>query len=451
MISSLRLENFKAFERASLDLRPITVLLGPNNSGKSSIMASLRLLVQTVESFDSSVPLLLNGILGDFGTYKDIVYQNHRGKKIEIELDLTPLKRRATWGLGSGDVVQIKLAFKFRTGRREIILKNFELRQNGSVVFSSIYSEEAERQIVNHIGSREVPQSLRAALSRAMRVQNFIPQNLNIFTAREVLGSIMEGFMKGDTEQSLRSLSRLSSFIGFHLRDTEYVGAMRVPPARTYLYTGERRGRIGANGENASNILVLDNSRGKSKSKDILGKIGLWLSSSGMASGIKIETLSDRHYEIKVQHPITKEYQNFADVGFGHSQVLPVLVGGYNLNEGATYLVEQPEIHLHPKAQAELGNFFLELYGRGVQVLLETHSEHLILRLQRHVAAGVINPKDIVFYYVHADGDRKCLVKMNTDGEGKFVNEWPGGFFPERLEEAKELARARFLRSDRGN
>src|SRR3569623_479299 len=112
------------------------------------------------------------------------------------------------------------------------------------------------------------------------------------------------------------------------------------------------------------------------KTKGNPGKVVDWLSAAGIASDVRIDPLSDRYYEIHIQHPVTKEYENYADVGYGNSQVIPVLVAGYGLDSNDTLLVEEPEIHLHPKAQAELGNFFVELLEKGVQSIVETHSEH---------------------------------------------------------------------------
>lgn len=114
------------------------------------------------------------------------------------------------------------------------------------------------------------------------------------------------------------------------------------------------------------------------------------------------------------------------------------------------FLLEQPELHLHPKAQAELGDFFADLYDSSVQTIIETHSEHLILRLQQHVAAGRIKHSDIKFYYVHNDPNPtqnscgECLTHEITplplDENAIFINDWPEGFFPERLNESRKLA-----------
>jgi predicted ATPase len=245
-------------------------------------------------------------------------------------------------------------------------------------------------------------------------------------------------------ELRIRRLVRAGRAFHRFFDGLDYVGAVRVEPARTFLFSGETRARVGARGEHAINIMVMDSLRSGARSLAIQSRVVAWLKKSGVARDLQIRSLSDRHYEIRLRHPVTKEYSNFADVGYGISQVIPVLVAGFNLKSGGTLLVEQPEIHLHPRAQAELGSFLCQLHSRRVQTIVETHSEHLVLRLQQNVANGVIPPEDVIFYYVHAKGGRKRAVKMILDDDGRFLGEWPEGFFPERLEEAKRLAKARF-------
>jgi len=98
MLSKLYLKNYKAFEGESFEVKPITMILGPNNSGKSSVLSAARVLSQTITSYGISVPFLLNGGLGNFGTYKDVVYGNSKRKHIEISFSIketlgnTPLK-----------------------------------------------------------------------------------------------------------------------------------------------------------------------------------------------------------------------------------------------------------------------------------------------------------------------------------------------------------------------
>jgi predicted ATPase len=132
------------------------------------------------------------------------------------------------------------------------------------------------------------------------------------------------------------------------------------------------------------------------------------------------------------------------DVGFGISQVLPVIVQ-LIVSHGLSVCIEQPEIHLHPRLQAELGDLLLEATapgpsGRGAQqpaqVIAETHSEHLALRIQRRVREGTADPSRIAMLYVDRDEKgRTVLSHLRLSDNGEFIDAWPRGFFDERLEE----------------
>ncbi len=447
MITSIEMTNFKAFDYASLGLGSVNILLGPNNSGKSSVIAAPRMLVQTLESYDNGAPLLLNGVMGDFGTFKDIVHGNHRARRIELGLQLSrePLDpEEGTEQANQNQDITLSLAYKYRTQRRELVLQELKMLEGSSSLLETHYGPDSERQLIDSVGGRRVPNALKSSLSTGLRLHNFIPHVYTFMLRRAEEGRLAE-FITKTTEDKIRRINIIGRFVYQQLSNCEYMGALRTPPDRTYLITGERRGRVGAAGEYASNILALDAMRGKGRKRQIK-QISEWFIKAGMATDIAIVALSDRHYEIRFQHPITREYQNFADVGYGHSQVLPVLVGGYNVRPGSTYFIEQPEIHLHPRAQAELGDFLVDLKERRVQTIVETHSEHLVLRLQQHVASGLISPQDIRFFYVHAKNKRKSTQEMSIDERGVFENDWPEGFFPERLAEATAIAKQRAKR-----
>lgn len=451
MISSIGLHNFKAFADLHVDLAPITVLLGPNNCGKSSILASLRLLAQTVDSYDPDVALLLSGSMGDFGTYKDIVFRNHRARPMRLSVSIQPSRGDPrVWRPGaaeSRDVLTMHLEYKYRTMRRELILRRVEVELNSRPLLTTKYSERTEKQLIERIGGSLVPSSIKSAISARLRMQNFVPRlPVHRFRYGDSEGSAAQEFVTRTVARKAELADQACMALVYSLRQVEYVGAMRVPPSRTYRFTGERRRRVGPGGEEAPGMLMMDSARGGKRSRKVLESMKQWLSGAGIASDVRIVPLSDRHYEIRVEHPITKEDQNLADVGQGVSQILPVLVAGLHLAEGSALVVEEPEIHLHPRAQAELGDFFLTLLQNGVQSIVETHSEYLVLRLLQHVASGAISPNEVSLNYVYARGDQKDVKRLHVDKQGRFMDEWPEGFFPERLEEAKELARIRYRR-----
>jgi predicted ATPase len=227
------------------------------------------------------------------------------------------------------------------------------------------------------------------------------------------------------------------------LQSVEYLGAMRRPPERTYVNTGVVGKRIGADGSGWPGILALEGSRARPIGTALVS----WLRNAGMADSVSVSWLTDRHYEITVTNPMTAETENIADVGQGTSQVLPVIVGGARLRPGDVYIAEEPEIHLHPRAQAALGDYFVGLIKRRVQALVETHSEYLLLRLQQTIARGDLDPADVVFYYIQSNHGRKEVIQLVLDHNAAFRDQIPGGFFPQRVDEARKLAQARGSRA----
>lgn len=125
------------------------------------------------------------------------------------------------------------------------------------------------------------------------------------------------------------------------------------------------------------------------------------------------------------------------DVGIGITQVLPVLVTAY-ASKDKIIAMEQPEIHLHPALQAELGDVFIEASAgeRGNRFILETHSEHLILRILRRIREGRLHPDDIAVLFVEPLAGRGSrVIELRVDEEGDFIDDWPGGFFEESYRE----------------
>jgi predicted ATPase len=149
---------------------------------------------------------------------------------------------------------------------------------------------------------------------------------------------------------------------------------------------------------------------------------------------------------------------NICDVGFGCSQVLPVLTASLNLFNGfraqpsrrePMLVVQEPEIHLHPNAQASLGSFFAGLLQQPGQLFIETHSDTLVLRLARHVADGTLNAADVKIFYVHKRGGASFVREIEIAPDGTFATDWPGGFFPQRQQESLSLAQQAYLADKR--
>lgn len=163
--------------------------------------------------------------------------------------------------------------------------------------------------------------------------------------------------------------------------------------------------------------------------KDIQAEAERFLSAIGEAD-------TDRIRELVLIDQRTNTVVTHRDVGIGISQVLPVLVIAYG-SQGKLLAMEQPEIHLHPALQAELGDVFIEsaLGERKNTFILETHSEHLILRLLRRIREGRISPTDVGVIFVEPLAQGSRFINLRIDEEGDFIDEWPGGFFEESFHE----------------
>ncbi len=136
-------------------------------------------------------------------------------------------------------------------------------------------------------------------------------------------------------------------------------------------------------------------------------------------------------------------------MGFGISQVLPVLTLCYHVPEGSTIILEQPEIHLHPAVQSGLADVFIDVIkNRGVQIILESHSEHLLHRLQRRIAEEQLTPDDVALYFTKIEDGESKLDELDVDPYGNIRN-WPQNFFGDEMGDLAAMTEAAMQRQMR--
>jgi len=220
-----------------------------------------------------------------------------------------------------------------------------------------------------------------------------------------------------------------------------YIGPLREYPQRIYFVSGEKPAYVGTKGERAVEVLFVTSKT----SNKVFQRVNSWVKKLGLGK-VSFKQITESLYELYVTHPTIKKGShnlevNIAAVGFGASQILPIIVEGFYAPENAIILIEQPEIHLHPKLQAEMGDLLTDIVKSGKRLIIETHSEHLLLRIQRRIAEGLVTTDDVAVYYFEQEKRGTKITKLELDKFGRFPN-WPKGFFEEDLMEAYEHSRA---------
>lgn len=437
MLNSLTLRNFRAFRNQRFEFRKINVFVGPNNSGKSSAISAINLLAQTVKGADyQQSPLVLNGQFDQLGTYFDLVHGGRANTPIGMDI-----------GIGSSEV---RLEYKYRSQRREIEITRYEQLEDAKQTF--LYGSRKDSFELKFMG-KAFEDIVPGVRKRRPRFHGISP--LSILYAPALYSAMRETRdINGEHSELLRKADR--TLRNFRMRvqslfdDFDSLSPFRDRPQRTYLYTGETAQTIGTTGSNTAMILSSDESRRGSEGLDLVAQVSRWFKVTGIAEEVRVKSLTSRHYEIVVVDVHGNEH-NICDVGFGCSQVLPVLAATLNLfsqssRSNPLLVVQEPEIHLHPNAQAALGSFFAGLVPRNGQIFIETHSDNLVLRLARHVADGTLSADDLRIFYVCKVDGQSTVQSLMVDEDGIFKPKWPGGFFPQRQSESLALARAQYTR-----
>ena len=178
--------------------------------------------------------------------------------------------------------------------------------------------------------------------------------------------------------------------------------------------------------------------------------IALKLKEMGLIEEFKVNPISEQRqeYEVKVRTKGSKDWVDLPDVGFGISQVLPVLVQCFYAPAGSIILMEQPEIHLHPSAQSALADVMIDVINskengadRNIQLIIETHSEHFLRRLQRRIAEDSVPRENVSAYFANITKTPATLEPLQIDIGGNIQN-WPKNFFGDEMGDIIKQAEA---------
>jgi len=211
------------------------------------------------------------------------------------------------------------------------------------------------------------------------------------------------------------------------------MGPFRRPPERWYIFTGTSPEDVGYKGDHLPDLLF--------RRPDLVEHANRWLHKLEIGYKLSVKPIGEKDSDLfEVRLADTRRSPSvevgLSDVGFGISQILPFLVQSL-ATTNQIISIEQPEVHIHPRLQADLGELLAECIGETFshQFLIETHSEHLVLRLQKLIRDKRLKPSDVSIVFVERGRGGSRVKRLHLDERGEFIDEWPGGFFPERLRE----------------
>ncbi len=515
MITGFSFKNYRAFESGEFELKPLTLLLGPNNSGKSSLLQLPLILMNTWKMRNSSeiTALILNGSYASVGHTENFFHRKDVKKPVIIGVELQEENLAAKAAEQVLNKIQREINFVYLTlirflmstsrdkSARRIFSEASKTAQN---LLEEDFDEFTKEFFDLFIKARETrrfkpplatdplitkysltrPAELRDAHKFLQEVKNrngkiqleyeikkFTKNNLlrvssvrvrvgrevlvdvdlektkincrvlkkildlpsvnvsqiryNIFNVINDLHALFLRDIKGIRPYNviLDFLRTIVEDIGqaFTPKTLLHVSPIRAIPQRYYFSEGQQNtGNTEINPYIVTDIL-------KTNPNDVKKQLNHWLEKFGVK--VEIEVLNELLRRISVEDKIQQIELDLPDVGFGISQVVPVVLSVLLAAEDAIVMIEQPEIHLHPQMQAELADFLIEsAHGKGGEKLLvvETHSEYILYRLRRRIAEGAVRANDVALYFVERTPSGSTVRRIPINKNGGF--DWPEGF-----------------------
>jgi predicted ATPase len=377
MMNRINIELFKCFKRLTLPLAPLTLLTGFNAGGKSTTIQALLLLAEMLRSNPEGRHVGLNGPLTQLGTAREVVHGEHR-----------------VLGLGSG---------------------------NSDAEIGWFLSAEDRRSTVLDIMHIEVED---AAGPRTIQPG----------------GAWWEG------------LSPAAKDLVRSIRETIFISAVRLELSPTFPSpntVSPIHADVGPCGQFApwwfarcsDEPVPLERRLPGVESDTLRSQVSAWAGTlfPGAEADAAFVDLTDL-VRLSLRRSITEEWRRPANIGYGLTYAFPILVAGLLAKPGQILVIDSPEAHLHPRAQSGIAKFLAAMVKAGVQVLLESHSDHVLNGVRLAVKNGPLSPDEVaVHFFTGGEDNAPPVISARIDKDGG-VSDWPKGFFDQAENDLAALA-----------
>ncbi len=403
-ITRITVSGFKSIaEEQSIEIRPLTILAGANSSGKSSMMQPLLLLKQTAETIYDPGALKLDGPNVHFTLAEQLLSSVVEGNRFSISL----------WAGEEG------INFAFHKLPEGFVVESLSrlTKENTSPQFR-LLPDMTHEQIVSL-----VPPSSKAAIKL---IEEYLRLGLRLYTKRD--RCFLRVGAETQTGHGLVVPELLFPLIATerYIYEIIHVPGLRGTPERNYPVTAIGSTFPGKFDNYTASVIAFWN---KSINSGNIFSLNGYLKMLGLTSGVTIEYIDDTQVDIRVfRLPAGNDTVSIADVGIGVSQTLPVLVALLAAKPGQLVYIEQPEIHLHPRAQTALAQVLADAAKRGVRVVVETHSSLLLLGIQTLVAEGKLSPDLVKLHWFEQNAGGSTTIRSADLDEGGRFGDWPEDF-----------------------
>ena len=394
-ITKIAVSGFKSLaEECTIDIRPLTILAGANSSGKSSIMQPFLMLKQTLEAPYDPGPLLLEGPNVQFTEAEQFLSKlvsKERADRFQIQIDTTHMFE------------DFSTTVTFRKGHSGIKLVEMAKTNSKYHEDMTLYPEMP-------------PEELKSLVNR-----NLMPTGFDAVRRSRC-------FVRFETQDGHMSQS-VTYNLEFHILSSIHLPGLRGNPERTYKLTSTGPRYPGTFEHYTASIIH----EWQETEDDRLKTLADALHTLGLTGQIGTKKIDDARIELQVgllppSGTGETDMVSITDVGFGVSQVLPVLVALIVAEPGQLVYLEQPELHLHPRAQVALAQVLAAAAKRGVRVVAETHSSLLLLAIQTLVAEGDLSPELVKLHWFTRGEDGATKIDTADLDEAGAYGDWPEDF-----------------------
>ena len=422
-LSKITVRGFKSIDKEQgIEIRPLTILAGANSSGKSSIMQPLLLLKQTLESTEDPGALRLDGGNVKFTKFEQLLSKNRDEFEIKLELKNCNF---------------LSIVFK-RDETKECDISMMKFNHNKDIISLKQGINDIISKVIRLLRLKELHKPLIDLL-------NIKESDVKYKVTRNRCFLKLEAYRSDSEKQESSPISFFNydpgnQFIP-HIMNIIHLPGLRGNPQRTYSKNATGKYFPGTFEDYAASLIF----QWQKEKDQKIDQLKSALEELGLTWKVKAEPVDDTQIAIfvgRLNHPKragAHDLVNISDVGFGVSQVLPVLVALIAANPGKIVYIEQPEIHLHPKAQRKLAHIIINTAKRGVIVILETHSSLLLKEFQTLVAKDEITKDSVILHWFQRNKDGITeITSTELDEYGAFDSSWPSDFDDVELETEKE-------------